>query len=97
MLILAPQKVELETLLLGFTQCGCECRPFNIGRMEAWTIPTLNFTLATAGHGKAQFAVGQRVRHTSAIPKGAGDDRRQIDRVEVSHRGSEAGHVSQLR
>ena len=42
-------------------------------------------------------ADGQRVRHTSAIPKGAGDDRRQIDGVEVSHRGREAGHVSQLR
>jgi adenosylhomocysteine nucleosidase len=56
-LILAPQLVELETIRAGFEQRGYECRPIHVGRLGAWTIPALNFMLAVAGHGKAQFAL----------------------------------------
>ena len=38
---------------------------------------------------------GQRILHPSDVPKGAGEDRRQVDGVQVSHRW-QAGHVSQL-
>jgi adenosylhomocysteine nucleosidase len=57
MLVLTPQLVELESLLDGFYQIGCELSQQSIDRVRAWTIPALSIRLAAAGHGKAQFAV----------------------------------------
>ncbi len=33
------------------------CSPTDVGRVSIWKLPPLNFTLAVAGHGKAQFAL----------------------------------------
>src|SRR5262245_36933792 len=55
-LIITPQRNELEYLLTGMRQQRLHLELLRLGKIEGARVPALDTTVAVGGNGKAQFA-----------------------------------------
>jgi adenosylhomocysteine nucleosidase len=68
-LLVAPQHNEVDYLLEGFRSEGYNTESVLLGSIEGATIRALEITVATGGHGKAQFAAQTQylISHLPAV------------------------------
>lgn len=57
LLVVTPQRSELDPLMEGVSTSGHEAALITAGRMHVLHVPSLGALFAVAGHGKAQFGL----------------------------------------
>src|SRR6266568_5468432 len=57
LLLLAPDIVEVEGLLQGFTRRGISHQEVQVGALKCMSLSSIDVLLSTGGNGKSQYGV----------------------------------------